>query len=417
MDRGIVYPGSIPLDTDLLDVNRNAMVAIGALAQATLGTAPAVDGLAVVPSAQGGLAVDVSPGSLTTFAPLDQSAYGSLPADLNDAVVKMGINLELTTLALSAPTTNGYAVTFLIQAAFQEADVSATVLPYYNAANPAQPFLGPNNSGTAQPTLRAQRVALAAKGGIAASSGSNVPPAPDPGWVGLATVTVANGQTTVASGNISPWPYSRFVTTTLPDLRPGYASSQIFLSSGEFIVPPGVTRVKATVIGGGGAGGTHSVFPSGGGGAGGWAIGWIGGLVPGSAIWVTVGAGGGAQPTPQNGQPGGASAFGPYIGASGGQGGGGGTVLVPPPGGAGGQGYGGQIIGNGSYGCDGIPIACRGGDGGGPGSGRGATNLAPGIIGQSPGGGGGGGGSSLPNGGGTGANGGNGCNGIVIVEY
>ena len=417
MDRGIVYPGSIPLDTDLLITNRNAMVALGALCSATLGTAPAIDGLAVSPSGQGGLAVDIAPGSLTAYVPLDQSAYGSLPADLNDAIVKMGVNVGRTTLAVSAPTTSGYAITFLIQAAFQEADTDAIVLPYYNAANPAQPFLGPNNTAAAQPTQRTQRVALAAKGGVAGPAGSNQTPSPDPGWLGLATVTVAYGQTSIGAGGIAQWPYSRFIPAKLPDLRPGYASVQVFLTSGQFVVPATVSRVRATVIGGGGAGGTHSVFPSGGGGAGGWAVGWFGGLIPGSSIAVTVGGGGGAQPTPQNGQEGGSSAFGPYIAASGGQGGGGGTVLVPPPGGAGGQGYGGQVVGDGSYGGDGIPIASRGGDGGGPGSGRGATNLAPGIIGQSPGGGGGGGGSSLPNGGGTGANGGSGCNGIVIVEY
>ena len=31
MDRTIVYPGSIPLDTDLLRLNRNTMVALGAV--------------------------------------------------------------------------------------------------------------------------------------------------------------------------------------------------------------------------------------------------------------------------------------------------------------------------------------------------------------------------------------------------
>ena len=45
MDRNIVYPGSIPLDTDLLATNRNAMVALGALMRAVLGPAPVIDGL------------------------------------------------------------------------------------------------------------------------------------------------------------------------------------------------------------------------------------------------------------------------------------------------------------------------------------------------------------------------------------
>ncbi len=45
MDRIIVYPGAIPLDTDLLNTNRNVMIALHALISATLGTATAVDGL------------------------------------------------------------------------------------------------------------------------------------------------------------------------------------------------------------------------------------------------------------------------------------------------------------------------------------------------------------------------------------
>jgi hypothetical protein len=417
MDRNIVYPGAIPLDTDLLGTNRNAMVAIAALTSATLGTTPAVDGLSVVPSAAGGLAVDVQSGSLTALSPLDQSAYGSLPADLTDSIVKTGINLGAVTLPLSAPSTNGWAIAFLIQAAFQEQDVDPIVLPYYNAANPTQPFLGPNNTGAAQPTLRQQSVALMAKAGAAAVAGSNQVPTPDPGWVGLGIVTVTYGQTVVSGSNIATWPYTRFIPNKLPDLRPGFASSQVFLDSGQFVLPPTVTRVKVTVIGGGGAGGTHTVLPGGGGGAGGWAIGWFAGLVPGTVIPLTVGAAGLASTTPQNGNPGGTTAFGTYIAATGGQGGGGGNVMVAPPGGQGGEGYGGQVIANGSYGGDGIPIASVGGFGGGPGGGRGATNLASGVVGQGPGGGGGGGGSSLPNGGGQGAPGGQGCAGILIVEY
>jgi hypothetical protein len=47
MDRNIVYPGSVPLDTDLLTINRNTMVALGSLMQAVLGSGPLVDGLTV----------------------------------------------------------------------------------------------------------------------------------------------------------------------------------------------------------------------------------------------------------------------------------------------------------------------------------------------------------------------------------
>ncbi len=416
MDRIIVYPGSIPLDTDLLSTNRNAMVAVAALSAATLGTTPTIDGLTVQPSGQGGLAVDVSPGSIAALQPLEGAAYGSLPADLNDAIVKTGINVGTVTLALAAPTSNGYAITYLIQAAVQESDVNPVVLPYYNAANPNQPFLGPNNNGVAQPTLRSTRVALGAKGGIAAAAGSSAAPAPDVGWVGLATVTVGYGQSSIAGNAIAPWQALHATPFKLPELRPGFASVQAFGASGQFVVPVGVSRLRVTVIGGGGAGGTHATLPSGGGGAGGWATGWLANLTAGSVIPVTVGPGGQAQAGPQNGPSGGTSAFGIYLAASGGQGGGGGTVQVVPAGGAGGQGYGGQTTGGGSYGTDGIPIVARGGDGGGPGGGRGASYLSPGIFATGPGGGGGGGGASQPNGG-TGAPGGSGANGLVIVEY
>ena len=53
MDRNLVYPGSIPLDTDVLNLNRSTMVAIGYLAQATLGTTTVVDGLSLHPDGAG----------------------------------------------------------------------------------------------------------------------------------------------------------------------------------------------------------------------------------------------------------------------------------------------------------------------------------------------------------------------------
>ena len=65
MDRNIVYPGSIPLDTDLLNINRNNMVALGYLAQAVLGTSIVVDGLACAPTTPASLTVVVGPGSIT----------------------------------------------------------------------------------------------------------------------------------------------------------------------------------------------------------------------------------------------------------------------------------------------------------------------------------------------------------------
>lgn len=46
MDRQITYPGQIPLDTDLLNTNKNAMVALAALSADVFGTITQASGLA-----------------------------------------------------------------------------------------------------------------------------------------------------------------------------------------------------------------------------------------------------------------------------------------------------------------------------------------------------------------------------------
>ena len=413
MDRTIVYPGAIPLDTDLLNTNRNTMLALGALIGATLGSTSIYDGLAVTPTAPASLAVQVAPGCITLLTTVDATGYGSLPADSTDPLMKMGINVAATTLTLSAPAASGQSINFLVEATFQEADLDPVVLPYYNAANPASPYLGPNNSGASQATLRAQSVQLAAKPGAAATTGTQTTPPVDAGWIGIAVVTVSYGQTQIAAGGIGMLPTSSVVPFKLPTLRPGFSTIQAFTASGTFVVPNGVTRVKATVIGGGGSGGTHSTYPAGGGGAGGQAVKVISGLLPGTGYAVTVGAAGVAPSSPATGGNGGSSSFGAFVSATGGVGGGGGTVMVNQGGGAGGTASGGDVNFPGSYGTDAVTPANRGGDGGGPGAGRGTTEFIQGISATGWGGGGGGGGSS----GTVGAQGGNGGPGLVIVEY
>ncbi|MBN8906593.1 MAG: hypothetical protein J0H99_08215, partial [Rhodospirillales bacterium] len=177
MDRNIVYPGSIPLDTDLLSLNRNAMIAIGYLARAVLGTDPVLDGLACTATVPASMQVAVGAGSIMQLGVLDTQDYGSLPADSATPLVKMGINTAPTRFTLAAPTVSGQVNTYLIQATLQESDANPVVLPYYNAANPSQPFSGPSDSGSSQPTVRTQRVGLQIKLATAGSaSTATVPP-------------------------------------------------------------------------------------------------------------------------------------------------------------------------------------------------------------------------------------------------
>jgi hypothetical protein len=417
MDRNIVYPGSIPLDTDILYPNRNAMVGIAALTAAAFGSNTVVDGLACTPSSPASLTVSIGPGSITQLTTVDATAFGSLAADVTDQIVKTGINLQATRFALGAPVNSGQSINYLIEAAFSETDADGVVLPYVNAANTSQPFSGPGNSGTAQNTQRIQRVQLQVKPSAAASSGTQATPAVDSGWVGLYVVTVNYGQSAITAGSISVAAGAPFLAYKLPALRPGFSTMDVFTTSGIFTVPNGVTSVRVAATGGGGSGGYHSTMPGGGGGAGGQAIGVVTGLVPGQAIAVTVGIGGSALGSPGDGNNGATSSFGGYMSANGGAGGIGGTVTIfANAGGAGGSASGGQVNNAGSDGSDSIVVAGRGGDGGGPSNGRGASGANVGTPALGYGGGGGGGGSTVGSSP-VGYTGGAGGSGLVIVEY
>lgn len=203
MDRQIIAPGQLPLDTDLLNTNKNVMLALGDLMQAVLGTSTIAYGLAVTPTSPATLNINVAPGSIYAAAQVDATAYGSLSADTADTIVKQGILLSQTQLALTAPTTAGYSVNYLIEAAFNEVDGVPVLLPFYNATNPQQPYNGPGGNNQQTNTRRQGQVALIPKAGIAAATGTQTTPSADPGYIPLAVVTVAYGQTQIVAGNIT----------------------------------------------------------------------------------------------------------------------------------------------------------------------------------------------------------------------
>jgi hypothetical protein len=407
MDRQIVYAGAIPLDTDLLSAERNALVALGFLARATIGTGPVFDGLACTP-VTGQLAVSVGPGSGAAILPLDPNGFGSLPAG-NASLVAVGCNLQPVELILGAPSAAGTSQVWLIEACVTEQDTATIVLPYWNAANPAVPYAGPNGSGTAQPTQRVQRVSLTAKAGAPAITGQQTAPSSDPGWFGLYTVSIDAGSTQIVPNQIVPLSTAPFLSFKLPQLRPGFPSRSIFTASGSFGVPAGVTNLRVRVIGGGGggAGSTSSGLGGGGGGAGGYAEGIVA-VQPGQVIPVTVGAGG-AGVSGGSAAWGGTSSFGSFMSATGGAGG---TSIGI--GGLGGSSFGGDMNALGGCGMDGyangLVFPAVGGAGAFGGGGRGSNGPAQAINGQAFGSGGGG--AYL-----TPGSGGNGAAGIVIVEY
>jgi hypothetical protein len=90
------------------------MVAVAALAAASLGNNVVADGLACTPTAPASLTVTIGPGSITQLTAVDSSAYGSLAADTSDDVVKMGINLQATSLTFAAPSISGQSVNLTV---------------------------------------------------------------------------------------------------------------------------------------------------------------------------------------------------------------------------------------------------------------------------------------------------------------
>jgi hypothetical protein len=237
MKRQTVYAGQVPLETDLLNTNKNVLTAIGHVLQDMLGTSTLFSGLACVPTAPAGMTVNVNPGRAYSLQAIDTGAWSSLAADTHQ-IMKQGILLDAQNFSCPAPTTAGFSINYLIQGAFQEVDTGSTVLPYYNATNPSQAYNGPNGTGTSQTTARDNTVQLQVKAGVAATTGSQITPTPDAGFNGLWVVTVPFGASTITSANISQYIGAPFLTAPL--------LSQIQSSPGRLLRTSIYTNVGGT---------------------------------------------------------------------------------------------------------------------------------------------------------------------------
>lgn len=221
MDRQIVYSGAIVQDKDVLNTQMNAYKGMAYLAQAILGTNSWIDGMACNAVIPAGLKVIVSAGSFYSVQPLDTTNFGTLNSDTSTQIVKQGILPAALTINITPPAANGTSQVFLVQVGFQEVDTNSQVLPYYNKTSPSSPLSGPNGSGSAQNTTRADMVNVVLKAGTAAPTGSQLAPTPDVGYTGLFLVTVANGATTITSNNIVQIPGAPFITPKLPAIPSG----------------------------------------------------------------------------------------------------------------------------------------------------------------------------------------------------
>lgn len=193
---------------------QQTMVALAKLSAAVFGTNTIANGFSCSATSPASMSVKIGAGEIYQMESLEANTCGTLPADTTHTILKQGILLDsYTTATFTAPGTTGQSINYLIEAQYQDSDISLdpttgsspVVLQFYDSDNPAVPWSGPNNSGATSNTFRDGIVSFQIKAGIAAATGSQTTPAPDAGYVGLWVVTVANGQSTITSGNISQY--------------------------------------------------------------------------------------------------------------------------------------------------------------------------------------------------------------------
>lgn len=207
MDRPIVYTQEQVRNYDHMENGWSSMVIGNSNLFADLTGAAATSIAGFTPSYNSNLTVTFGAGRIYALAPVDASAYGGWPANTAQ-IYQQGQNpIQTLTFSLSGLSA-GQSRWALVEVAYAQADVipandpTAGVLTYYNPANPTQPLVGPNNSGTPQPTLRQAQAVLTIKYGAIATTGSETCPTVDAGNVPMYLVHLTFGQSSITSANL-----------------------------------------------------------------------------------------------------------------------------------------------------------------------------------------------------------------------
>lgn len=219
MDRFIITNGEQINEEDLLKTNKNTYVALARSCAAILGKNTLLNGFACTPSSVPDMHVNVADGEIYQLAATDTTAYGNLPIDSHQ-ILKQGINLDPTQFTFTAPPTIGQSVDYLIEFRFLEADTATENRQFYNAAPQVVP------------TIRQDSADIKSLQGTPATSGTQVPPAVEPGYVPGWVIRVAYGQTAITSADISVHPNAPFITETLTQkISQAFADARYALKS------------------------------------------------------------------------------------------------------------------------------------------------------------------------------------------
>ena len=254
-DRYIVYPNEIPEDYHILNTNKFNYIGISKLAAAIFGTSQILNGFNCTATSPASMSVNVAAGEIYSLQNIDNSNYGSLGTDTVHQILKQGVILDSTNLSITAPSTPGQSINYLIEIAFNEVDGDSAVLPYFNPTNISVPYNGPNNTGASQNTVRFNAVTITLKPGVAATTGTQVTPAVDSGYTGAWVVTSNYGDTSILQGAISQYSASSFILETLiqkvsiPTGDARWAKlSQVQSGSYRFGIDTGTTNALITTL-------------------------------------------------------------------------------------------------------------------------------------------------------------------------
>jgi hypothetical protein len=309
MDRLAVYLGQVPLETDLLNAQKFTMIGLAKLASAILGTGPVLHSLPCTPGA--GLTVSVGAGQIYQSANIDSTAYSSLAADTAHQILKQGILLDPVVLSCPAPGTAGQSIAYLVEVAYQDVDTAPVVLQYYNASNPTVLFVGPAGAGSSNATVRSGKCTVQVKAGVAAATGSQVTPAVDAGFVAAYVVTVANGASSISSGNIVTAAGAPFLAGLLSSHHSGGAGQApkvILTSEVQGVLPPANLPAGLPIWAGTSTGSANAqvltpaaaftAFPTGS------AVAWLAGFSSTGAATLAIAGGFGPYPVMKDGPSG-----------------------------------------------------------------------------------------------------------------
>lgn len=207
-NRPIIYDEEQGRTFDILSGWRDFLISLGYFAEDIAGsTIGVVTGLTALATTPASLSINLAAGRVYQQSVVDGSSYGALPAD-STIVQQQGYAAAQAVLLSTAGLSAGQSRWALIEAQFNQADAVAVgdptggLLLYYNSTNPSQPFQGPANDGQIQNTTRNGVCAIRVTLGAAATTGSEVPPNVDAGWLPLYLIDLTFGQTQILSNQI-----------------------------------------------------------------------------------------------------------------------------------------------------------------------------------------------------------------------